>query len=268
MGINDWSVFSVVRLTAAAIKRVAPMFDGIGDTSVLSCLQGLMGEVWADDEQAPSCARLFIGAFSFIGGDSGAQQAHELAAMPMRNKGINIFIPQNAGWQSVIEKVWGGKAAIKTRYATSKTQNNFDIEYLRGVSERLPDKIEIKPIGHALFERCVAAGWSKDLVGNFANADDFISHALGFVCLYDGEVVAGASSFSYYTGGIEIELDTREDFRRRGLAKAVAAKLILTCLERGLYPAWDAAHKTSLAIAESLGYVFESEYTAYEIMCK
>ena len=66
--------------------------------------------------------------------------------------------------------------------------------------------------------------------------------------------------------GIEIEIDTREDHRRKGLAYACGAKLVLECLEKGLYPSWDAQNKWSVALAEKLGYHFSQEYVAYEII--
>lgn len=83
--------------------------------------------------------------------------------------------------------------------------------------------------------------------------------------LKDGELAAGASSYSTYREGIEIEIDTREDHRRKGLAYQCGAKLILECLKRDLYPSWDAPNKWSAALAEKLGYRFSHEYIAYEI---
>ena len=65
-------------------------------------------------------------------------------------------------------------------------------------------------------------------------------------------------------GGIEIEIDTKEECRRRGLALACGARLILECLDRGLYPSWDAANLDSVRLAEKLGYRFDRAYTAYE----
>ena len=50
-----------------------------------------------------------------------------------------------------------------------------------------------------------------------------------------------------------------------GLLAAAAAGLILECLERGLYPSWDAANLSSVALAEKLGYTFSHEYTAFEV---
>ena len=76
---------------------------------------------------------------------------------------------------------------------------------------------------------------------------------------------AGASSFSTYSGGIEIEVDTRQDHRRKGLATACAARLILACLDRGWYPSWDAQNVWSVGLAEKLGYRFSHTYTAFEI---
>lgn len=83
--------------------------------------------------------------------------------------------------------------------------------------------------------------------------------------LKDREIVSGASSYSGYRGGIEIETDTKADERRRGLAKACGAQLIWECRRRGLYPSWDAHAKASLALAEQLGYQFNREYPVYEV---
>ena len=88
---------------------------------------------------------------------------------------------------------------------------------------------------------------------------------LGFVARRGEELLAGASSYSSYPGGIEIEIDTRKDQRRQGLARACGARLMLECLERGLFPSWDAANKTSAHLAETLGYRFREEYVVYEL---
>ena len=78
-----------------------------------------------------------------------------------------------------------------------------------------------------------------------------------------GQLAAGASSYSSYPGGIEIEIDTHKDFRRQGLAYSAGAALILACLDRGWYPSWDAANRPSLALAEKLGYQFSHPYPIY-----
>lgn len=81
----------------------------------------------------------------------------------------------------------------------------------------------------------------------------------------DDQLAAGASSYSVYSQGIEIEIDTKEEYRRRGYATICGAKLIMECLKRDLYPSWDAQNKNSVALAEKLGYHYSHAYTAYEV---
>lgn len=113
---------------------------------------------------------------------------------------------------------------------------------------------------------CRENGWANDLVSQYKDYNTYKALGLGVAVLKDGELVAGASSYSTYDKGIEVEIDTREDHRRKGLAYASGAKLILECLEKGLYPSWDAQNKWSVALAQKLGYHFSHEYVAYEVI--
>jgi predicted GNAT family acetyltransferase len=85
------------------------------------------------------------------------------------------------------------------------------------------------------------------------------------VILKDGKFVSGASSYTRYKEGIEIEVDTIESERRKGLATVVCSALILNCLNEGLYPSWDAHNMNSVHLAEKFGYEFDHEYIAYEV---
>lgn len=77
--------------------------------------------------------------------------------------------------------------------------------------------------------------------------------------------MAGASSYSVYREGIEIEVQTLPAHRQKGLARAASAALILECLRQGRYPNWDAANEISLHLAQTLGYRPGREYRAYHI---
>lgn len=76
------------------------------------------------------------------------------------------------------------------------------------------------------------------------------------------------SSHTVYQGGIEIEIDTKEEHRCRwGLAQAAAARLIWR-LDRGLHPAWDAHNKAYITgPGPSWDTIFDKEYEGMEI-CK
>ncbi len=124
---------------------------------------------------------------------------------------------------------------------------------------------EITQIDEALYYECKRYRWSEDFVQGYETYEEFQRKGLGFVALRQGIPLSGAASNSRSRGGIEIEVDTKEGYRRKGLATACAAKLILACLDRGLYPSWDAQNKASVALAEKLGYHFSHAYTAYEV---
>ena len=67
--------------------------------------------------------------------------------------------------------------------------------------------------------------------------------------IHNGEIISGAGSYSYCDGKIDIIIGTKDEYRRNGLTLACASKLILDCLERNVYPQWDAANLYSVAIA-------------------
>lgn len=239
-----------------------PLVEGWDETMIWSCIQGCMGEVYADSINMPLSARFVIGDFCFFAG----KPVRELVE---NRKGFQnpfvIMVPQNSEWEALIEDAYQDKAKKVTRYAIKKEQGVFDEEKLQAFSEKLNPDYQLSLMDHKLYEEAMAGDWSRDLVSNFESGDDYLERGMGVSVLHDGHMVAGASSYTVYHGGIEIEIDTKKEYRRRGLALAAGAKLILECLERGKYPSWDAQNRESVALAEKLGYHFEREYTAYEV---
>jgi predicted GNAT family acetyltransferase len=94
----------------------------------------------------------------------------------------------------------------------------------------------------------------------FRSPEDFVERGIGFATLYDQQIVCVASSFVTCSRGIEIQIVTHADFRRKGLATATSAALIAHCLERNLEPGWDADNPESLKLAQKLGYSQPESY--------
>lgn len=145
-----------------------------------------------------------------------------------------------------------------------------DFAFLAGNSDLVqtetlvkPKGFELKPIEKELYEKVQKEEWCQDLCSQFPTYQEYEQLGIGFCILHEGKVVSGASSYTVYSRGIEIEIDTHEAYRKKGLATVCAAQLILACLEKGLYPSWDAASKISISLAEKLGYHLAYEYTTY-----
>lgn len=242
-------------------ESIEKLFENWDETIIWSCLQGIMGEVHANLSEDAAVA--ISGDFAFFAGDPDEELIRFTSKSCKRD--LIIMVPQNAGWADLIERCCGDKAKKVTRYAIKKEKDIFDVEKLRQAVLGLPKGYELKTIGEAEYDMCRENGWANDLVSQYKDHAAYKELGLGVVVLKDGELVAGASSYSTYDKGIEIEIDTREDHRRKGLAYACGARLILECLERGLYPGWDAQNKWSVALAQKLGYHLSHEYTAYEV---
>jgi len=239
--------------------NAAFLFEGWQETLIWSCLQGVMGKIIADDPENPRSAAAILGDFTFFAG----RPDRELTAYSIEGQDFMIMTPPDEAWSALIEDIWKEKAKRTERYAIKKEPDIFDREKLQKIA--VPKGYEIRLIDRERYHQCLAEEWSRDLVSQFPEYADYEMLALGVVALQDGKIVAGASTYSRYRDGIEIEIDTEVSHRRMGLALACGAKLILECLDRGLYPSWDAQNTGSVALAEKLGYHFDHAYPVYEI---
>ncbi len=239
------------------------LFEGWQETLIWSCLEGSMGAVFAENTEKPESAMAMLGDFCFF---TGKPNRELLLYKPRQcNQNFMIMVPQNEEWADLIEKCYGDKAKKVIRYAIKKEENIWDLEKLQKVVQSLDSKFSIQMIDETIYNQAKESAWMQDLVSSFRDYAHYKKMGLGVVIVKDGVVISGASSYSSYSKGIEIEIDTKREFRRNGLAYVCGAKLILECVKRGLYPSWDAQNPWSVALAQKLGYHYDHEYVAYEI---
>ena len=174
-----------------------------------------------------------------------------------------IMVPQDEKWASLIEDCWPDARRF-IRYAIRK-DTRFDAAALQRIVDGLPAGYELRPIDAGLYDLCLQDPVTADFVAPFGSRDRYLELGRGVVILKDGRIVSGASSYTRYREGIEIEVDTVPEERRKGLASIACASLILRCLDEGLYPSWDAHNMDSVRLAEKLGYELDHAYTAYEL---
>ncbi len=238
------------------LSKAEALFAGMEDSMIRSCLQGMMdAKIYVTDPEAPRSALAFLAAFAFYSGEPD----RELVAF--KPKGVVGMIPPDDGWAALIEERWPD-AFKATRYAIKK-DTKFDREKLTALCAALPEGYTLRRIDGALYELCLENDQFRDCVANFDSKEQFLQLGRGFAVVKDGKPVSVASSYTVYREGLEIEIDTAEDERRKGLASAAGAALILSCLDEALYPSWDAANLESVHLAEKLGYELSHEYPCY-----
>ena len=255
----------IYKADKSLIKKIAPFFQDMHDTIILSCIQGHMGEAWVDDMVSPTMAQIIVGCFVFYGGDPTGDASKELLCnLPEES----LVIVSNDKWKNALETIHHDAAKKFQRYAFKKNLEHLDINRIRSFLGKLPEGYELKRIDKVLANYPSLQIVSEDFTKQFDSIDDYVNRGIGFCILHEGKIVCGASSYSIYDGGIEIEIDTHTEYRRKGLATVAASALILYCLEHSIYPSWDAANLTSVALAEKLGYVLDHSYDTYYIKYK
>ncbi len=238
------------------LTKVRPLFESFEDATLEACLQGLAGKVYVTDPDNPRSAMAHAGSFAFYGGEPDRE------LVKSKPEGYVIMIPQDGDWAELIESYF---PAIKMiRYAIRK-EAKFDRKKLEAMVRALPAGYEIWRIDADLYDLCAASPVFGDFVSAFASKENYLENGLGMVVIKDGKIVSGASSYTRYREGIDIEVETLAEERCKGLARAVCAALILRCLDEGLSPRWDAANKMSVRLAEKLGFEFSHEYYCFGV---
>lgn len=238
-----------------------PLFSGCKGMLLRACLEGTMGRLYADSVTAPKSALAVLGDFCFF---AGLPDKRLLDTSALSQKNSMILVPQTPEWGTLIEEVLHGKINKTVRFATKKEASAFHTDALRQIVNTLPTDYRLRMIDEELFGYCAENDWCHDFVSNYKNYAQYREMGLGVMVFQQNEALAGASSYASFCGGIEIQIDTKEAYRRHGLASVCGAALILSCLERGLYPNWDAQNPSSLALAKKLGYHFDFSYPVYE----
>lgn len=238
-------------------SKVMHLFEGWQETLIYSCLQKVMGKIYVTDPKSPISAMAYVGCFAFYAGEPDKELVEK------KPDGFVIMTPQNKAWEVCIEECFPMAKKV-VRYAIKK-DTQFDKELLRSMIKELSAGYELKEIDEKIYDMCLSDPVTRDFVSAFGSKEKYLEMGRGMVILKLGRIVAGASSYTRYKEGIEIEVDTVEEERRIGLATIVCAALILRCLDEGLYPSWDAQNMNSVHLAEKLGYEFDHEYVAYEV---
>lgn len=238
-------------------SKVEALFEGWEETLIYSCLQKVMGKIVVTDTENPVSAMAFAGCFAFPAGEPDRE------LIINKPDGFVIMVPQDERWAELIEECFSDARKV-TRYAIRK-DTVFDREKLAETASKLPEGYELKKIDSDIYDLCVQDPVTADFVSAFGSKEKYLELGRGMVILKDGKFVSGASSYTRYKEGIEIEVDTIVPERRKGLASIVCSALILSCLDEGLYPSWDAHDMNSVQLARKFGYEFDHEYTAYEV---
>lgn len=257
----------MVELGRQKRQSIRALCEGSREVLVRGAAEGTMGRVWAPGlARCPYCL-IVSGDFAYLLGlpPKGAG-ALDLKSQIYQSASRAFIFPENGRWEQWIQEEFDGNFRMVTRYALNKKERHFDVERLNCYVQSVPRGIRVRRIDERLYHLALKEEWSRDLCSNFEDFKHFDACRFGYGAMKGHKLVSGCSAFGASEGMMEIEVDTRKEFRRQGLALACSAAFVLECLEKDIVPNWDAANQQSVGLAEKLGYVFEREYQVYQLL--
>ena len=162
---------------------------------------------------------------------------------------LSLYSPE---WESVVDTLFEGFSSFKTNRLIHRLNNKTFQEYM-GWQEKVPN-------GYAMIKVDVSSYESvKNCYPNLLWKPE--SDKFGWFLLKDGEVVSECISVWVEKAGVEIGcveigIETKEPYRRKGYAALTASAFIDDCLSRNLIPVWCCwqFREGSKELAKKLGF--------------
>lgn len=237
------------------------------EVTLYACVEDHMGRVWVDNGDNPACSVVLAADFYFILGKYKESEEDSIIHIISEHRVYAIVLDAQE-WSPFLERLqreFPESYRSFTRYAIKGRREWFNKESLERFVKAVEPKFRTERIDERIFHIALSGSWTRDLCSNYKSLEEFQKHGIGYVIMDGNEIISGASSYGYYQDRVEVTIETKQEYRRKGLGLACASAMILECLERDIYPRWDAANRISVTVAEKLGYRFSHEYTVYHI---
>ncbi len=161
---------------------------------------------------------------------------------------------------SMVEGGSSGKIIKHTRVNFQFSQERYE-----AIKPKLAnDGIEIIKTTAEMFDKIQGAVIPKFF---WKDGNDFETNGCGYSLICEGDIASTAFAGFILDGKLEIGIETSENFRGKGYAAMVCAKLIDYCLSRGLEPVWACRleNTASYMLAQKLGFIPTLEIPYYYI---
>lgn len=256
----------MIELGKAKRQAIQSLCRDSREVLVRGAMEGTMGRVWVPELENSSYCLIQAGDFAYVLGlPPNGEQALDLKTQIYESCCHSFIKPGDDRWSIWLEDQFAGQYRLVSRYALKKDEHHFDVGAMKEYKSQLPEGVKIKQIDSKLYHLALKEEWSRDFCVNFEDEEHFMKDGFGFVAMKGPEIISGCSAYGFSEGMLEIQIKTRKDYRRQGLALACAAAFLLECLERDLTPNWDPANLHLVELAEKLGYQYEREYQVYQL---
>ncbi len=233
---------------------------------------GSPGRVWVDDPDDPRAAFLWGAEGWYLDGAASAAFAQALNHLIMTEiKQAVLDAGQAEFFLGYESPAWAAQEAAIFAGAPSILRNPRRHYVCRALAvdwrAMLPEGYEVARIDSALLARpgldVPEHVWSW-MDANWGGPEVFFARGFGFATIHNNAIVSWSLADCVSRGQAEIGIQTRPDYRRRGLATITAAAAIEYALGSELEAVgWhcNEINRGSIGVAEKAGFELERRYT-------
>ena len=182
------------------------------------------GQVFVDNQVNPTCCLVTCrGGKYLVVGDTKNVIFNEFLSDYLYNREnhSNYFDLYSSShqWITKLDEILSDNAAKLTRQLFQWDYSNLPL--ISKLNKVIPEGFELKRMDAILFEKYV-----KEMDSSYSelweSSNNFISNGFGFCILKDGEFVSVCNTYYVRKGGAEIDITTKEEFRK--LSDALVAR--------------------------------------------
>ncbi len=225
------------------------------------------GDIYTDDIQTPTYALFWhVSGFAYLTGKPSEAELDEIYKLMKNEDGTN---PRRFVLELKDEEVAGyfeTKEDVEKhpRYRFCLADPEHRISECESTENEIPTGYELKEVDAELLSRI-----SGRIVPSqfWSSAEEFLENGKGYCLVYDGEVAAVSFSAAVSSKQVDVGIETKEAYRRKGLATIVAKQMVSYVKSIGKEPVWDcdAVNAGSKATAEKVGFEMMAEHAYYKV---
>ena len=253
----------MIELGAMKRESIADLCKDSRISLVRAAAEG-RGRAFVPTLDSPSFCLVLTGGFSYLVGMPPRGEASiDLYHLLARECGETSILAEDELWDNWVEKRFAGAFRTVSCYLL-RAPEGMKAETLQQRT-KLDETYQLRPLTIRLLERLREFSFSENLMSSFASQEAFETYGRGYVVLRDNEPVSACLAYVHSEEIMDVKAATEKAFRRRGLASAVGASLLLSFRESERLPDWDTDSLFSASLGERLGYHAEREYKVYQI---
>lgn len=250
---------TIVRLDKNEFKNAKHLFKDIPlgwDVMFNASLDH--GFILADDRNQPNVALSFMGGCIIYGGDANHDSARNLVQSMKIQPAILSY---SESWTALIKDEFREKAKHVTRYYLPFSSLNKTKLYSLDLS--VNENYKLIKANEPIAEKLKEEIGEEYQIHHYMSLKDFVETGCCYCITKGNEICSATAAFIRNRNKIQIQVNTKQSYRRQGMATKTSASMLRYCIENGITADWDACNTNSRDLAYKLGY---EESIPYEVL--